>query len=160
MRPGRRPPARISRRRRLIVHGAGLGLWLSGVLWLLSHHVFVPEGEFGPTHRAADAWLLAAHGAFGFAALWVFGLLWGVHIPAGWAQGRRRPTGAALSAVIGLLAGTGWALYYCGDEALRPAVSRVHWVLGLAAPVALILHRRRRKSGFFRGLRPWTRPKG
>ena len=143
MRPGR-PTARITRRRRRIVEGIGLGLWLTGLPWLLSHRVFVPEGEFGPAHRPADAWLLTAHGVFGFAALWAFGLLWGVHIPAGWARGRR-VTGATLFCGIALLAGTGCALYYCGDETLRPVVSTAHWVIGLAAPALLVAHRMRRK---------------
>jgi hypothetical protein len=153
MRPAQ-PTARIPRRRRGLIDAVGLGLWASGLLWLLSHHVFVPEGEFGPTHRPADAWMLMAHGAFGFAALWVFGLLWGVHVPHGWRQGRRRATGAALFAGLALLIGTGWTLYYCGDETLRPVVSTAHWAIGLAAPALLLLHRKRRTTPLREGRGP------
>lgn len=139
----RRPLAtsRIARPRRRIVSGVGLCLWLTGAVWLLSHEVFVPQGEYGPAYRGLDAWILMLHGALGFAALWLFGLLWGTHITAGWAQSRRRRSGTALFGLASLLFLSAYGLYYCGDEAIRPWIAVTHWSLGLAAPGMFILHR-------------------
>jgi len=131
---------RIARPRRRLVSGVALGLWLTGVVWLLSHEVFVPQGEFGPSPRSADAWILMLHAAFGFAALWLLGLLWGTHVTAGWAQGRRRGTGGAVFGLASLLVLTAYGLYYCGDETIRPWIATVHWGFGLAAPGAFLLH--------------------
>lgn len=144
----RRGTSRLSRGRRRLLDGIALGLWLTGLVWLVSHTWFPPAGEFGPAVRPLDGWLLMAHGAFGFGALWAFGLLWGVHIPAGWGQRRRRVTGGTLFAGITVLATTGYGLYYCGDETLRPVLATTHWALGLAAPGFLLAHRfARRRRG-------------
>lgn len=142
--------SRITRPRLRLVTGVGLGLWLSGGGWLLSHDVFVPQGEFGPSYRSADAWLLALHGAFGFAALWLLGLLWGTHIGAGWRGARRRWSGGAMLGLAGILVATGFCLYYCGDEEIRERIAVLHWGLGLAAPGAYLLHRFGRKSSIRR----------
>lgn len=133
--------SRITRSRRRLVSGVGLGLWLTGAAWLLSHDLFVPQGEFGPSYRSADAWCLMLHGALGFAALGLFGLLWGTHVTAGWPQLRRRKSGGALFGLASLLVLTAYGLYYCGDEAIRSWISLTHWSLGLAAPGVFLLHR-------------------
>lgn len=133
--------SRITRPRRRLVSGVGLGLWLTGAGWLLSHVVFVPQGEFGPSYRSADAWILTLHGAFGFAAIWLFGLLWGTHVLAGWGQRRRRMSGSVLFGVLGLIVATGYGLYYGGDETIRGWVSLLHWSLGLASLGAFLAHR-------------------
>jgi len=144
----RRATSRLSRPRRRLLDGVALGLWLTGLAWLVSHEWAPPAGEFGPAARPLDGWLLRAHGALGFAALWLFGLLWGVHIPAGWGQRRRRLTGAGLFGCLGVLVATGYGLYYCGDETIRPIVATAHWGIGLASAAAFLAHRfaRRRRT--------------
>ena len=74
----------LSRSRLLTVYGISLGIWASGAVWLLLHYFFEQEGQFGPAPHPLEFWSIAAHGAFGFATLWLLGLLWSVHIPAGW----------------------------------------------------------------------------
>jgi len=133
--------SRIPRRRRRFVSGVALGLWVSGVVWLLSHEAFAPAGEFGPSYRSADAWILMLHGLLGFVAVWCLGLLWGTHVGAGWAQSRRRWSGGSLLCVAGILVLSGWGLYYCGDEDLRGRIATLHWVLGLIAPAVFLPHR-------------------
>lgn len=151
--------ARITARRRLAVSAVALGLWATGVAWLLSHAVFVPEGAFGPRYREIDPWLLALHGGLGSLALWLFGLLWGVHVVNGWAQGRRRRSGGLLVGLVLLLAATGCLLYYVGDETARIWVSRMHWLAGLAGALAFPAHRyagRRARASARRPAGPFT----
>lgn len=134
-------PIKMGRRRRLAVQGVLFGVWASGLLWLPLHYFLMRKARFGTVPNPAEPWMLKAHGAFAFAALWTGGLLWGMHIVGGWRSGRRRWSGIAISAAGALLIASGWLLYYAGDEDLRAATSVVHWGIGLAAPVAFFWHR-------------------
>jgi hypothetical protein len=136
MSTGKVSSVRIGRRRRLGLYIVGLGLWLSGGLWLVYHYWMVQQGEFGPQTNPLEPWWLKLHGAFAFAAIWVFGLLWGVHVTAAWPHGRRRWSGAAMTGVLLLLMLSGYLLYYVGEETARSYVSIVHWTVGLACPLS------------------------
>jgi hypothetical protein len=144
--PRKGPPlgrsARIPGARRLGVYAVGAGIWLTGGLWLLFHHFLRREGPLGllATHPL-EAWSLRLHGLFAFAAVWIFGLLWGVHVAQGWSIRRRRSSGGVLVGVAVLLVVTGYLLYYLGDERLRAATSLVHWIVGLGCPLAFAVHR-------------------
>lgn len=131
----------LSRYRLLTVYTISLGLWGSGAVWLLLHHFFVQEGAFGPNPHPLEFWSIAAHGAFGFASLWLIGLLWSVHIPAGWRSLRRRWSGSLMFGGAAFLILSGYLLYYLGDADLRPILSVLHWTIGLACPVLFIAHR-------------------
>jgi hypothetical protein len=141
-------PAQLSRPRRYSVYLVGAGLWLSGALWLVFHYSVRGTGEFGPPRHPLEPWWLEAHGAFAFASLWLLGLLWGVHMMAGWATGQRRWSGGFALAALGVLVLSGFLLYYLGDDTLRAAASLLHWSLGLASPLAFFAHRgvRRRRQ--------------
>jgi hypothetical protein len=148
-RPPRRGPTRLSQARRLGIYAVGIGVWLSGVLWLLFHYFMMRPGEFGPSPDPLEPWWLKFHGAFAFAAIWGFGLLWGVHVVNGWSGGRRRRSGGALVGLLGWLIVSGYLLYYLGDDHVRSIASILHWSLGLAVPIAYWVHRsatRRRMS--------------
>jgi hypothetical protein len=83
------------------VYSIVAGLWLSGGLWLLLHYFLTSESEFGPQRNPLEPWWLKFHGAFAFAAIWLFGLLWGKHVSLALRKGamvRRRPCRAALLA--------------------------------------------------------------
>jgi hypothetical protein len=139
----------LGRFNRWALYIVGIGVWLSGGLWLLYHYFFERQGEFGPTANPLEPWWLKLHGAFAFAAVWVFGLLWGVHITKAWPRKRRRWSGGALTGVFALLIVSGYLLYYIGDDKVRPIVSVLHWGIGLACPVFFLFHRlrlRRRSS--------------
>ncbi len=139
----RRPvsPARLSSRRRLLVNATGLGLWGSGVLWLVFHYFLVRQGEFGPTANPLEPWWLKLHGALAFLAVWTGGLLWGLHVVNGWRLRRRRRSGAIALGLLLVLTVTGYLLYYAGEEGLRSAISLAHWILGLALPLTYVAHR-------------------
>lgn len=131
----------LSRSRVRIVYTIGLGLWLTGAVWLLSHYFMVQEGEFGPLPHPLEFWSIAAHGAFGFASLWLFGLLWSVHIPAGWRSFRRRWSGGVMFGVTAFLVVSGYLLYYLGMAEVISVVATLHWAVGLACPAMFLLHR-------------------
>ena len=138
--------AGLGRSRRWQLYIIGGGVWLSGGLWLLFHYFLVKQGEFGPTINPLEPWWLKVHGAFAFAALWLFGLLWGVHITRLWKANQRRWSGVLLTTVFALLVLTGYLLYYVADERARPSISTMHWVIGLACPVFFFWHRVRRRA--------------
>jgi len=133
----------LGRRRRWTLYFIALGTWLSGGLWLLYHYFLVKQGEFGPETNPLEPWWLKLHGAFAFAALWIFGVLWGIHITKAWPHRKRRWSGGTMTGIFLLLIVSGYLLYYVGDEKARPIVSALHWIVGLASPLALLWHRLR-----------------
>lgn len=135
-----RQPARLSRRRELLVYYILGSAWLTGLGWLILHFYLRQQTEFGPMPHSLEAWSLRVHGACAFAALWLGGLLWAVHIPRAWVQKKRRYTGIAVGSLFLLLALSGYLLYYLGDEVWRDWVSIVHWVFGLVGIITLPLH--------------------
>lgn len=140
-------PARLKTGRRLWINLIGLVLWGSGVAWLGLHYFGVRQGEFGPEQSPYEPWTLKVHGAVAFMALWLGGILWGVHIVNGWDQNRRRVSGSVLLGAFLLLIVSGYLLYY-GGEASRPLISLSHWILGLGLPALYLAHRliERRKA--------------
>lgn len=142
-------PVRPGARTRLMVHVTGLGLWISGGLWLIYHHFLRRPGEWGPEPNLLEPWWLRLHGAFAFLALWTLGLMWGVHIARGWSSGRRRWTGSLFFAWLMMLSVTGYLLYYAGDDGAWAILSPAHWIAGLALPLAYAAHRwlKRRPGG-------------
>ncbi len=137
----RQPKRSIGRARRLGLYAVGGGLWLSGGLWLPFHYLVQSPGDFAPGPHPLEPWWLRAHGAFAFCAIWVFGLLWSVHVTPGWAAGERRRSGGLVVGLFLWLILSGYLLYYLGHERLRAVTSLLHWSLGLLLPFAFILHR-------------------
>ena len=127
--------------RRWALYIIGIGVWLTGGLWLLFHYFFVEQGEFGPKIHPLEPWWLELHGAFGFAAIWIFGLLWGIHVTRAWPGFRRRWSGGFMTGVIAWLILSGYLLYYVGNEDARSVVSILHWGIGLASPFCFGFHR-------------------
>ena len=136
----------LSQSRRLTVYAIAGGVWLTGALWVLFHYFFTSEGPFGRTPHPLESWSLAAHGALAFASLWLFGLLWAIHIPAGWRTSRRRWTGGIIFGFVAWFVLTGFLLYYIGDDDWRGATILAHWISGLAAPIPFLLHRFQRET--------------
>jgi hypothetical protein len=105
----------------------------TGAYWALIHYAGVPAWLSEPL-------LMKVHGAAAMLALMLVGGLLQAHVPAGWKEARQRSSGGAMLAVFGLLALSGYLLYYAGGESLRNASSYLHLALGLALPAALCLH--------------------
>ncbi len=136
-----RPPLiRLTSVRRWLIYGIGAGVWTSGVLWLLFHYFLMRSTELGPAPNPMEPWWLAVHAGFGFATVWMMGLLWGVHIVGGWRMRRHRVSGATLLTFLGWLVLSGYLLYYLGGDQSRALVSLAHWVIGLALPIPFLVH--------------------
>lgn len=133
--------ASFARSGRWALYIIGVGVWASGGLWLIFHHFLVEQGEFGPKIHPLEPWWLKLHGAFGFAAIWIFGLLWGVHVSRAWPGMRRRWSGGVMTGAFAWLILSGYLLYYAGNENTRSVVSILHWGIGLASPICFGFHR-------------------
>lgn len=146
----RRQVGFISSRRRKTIYGIGIGVWLTGVLWLIFHYFIKSTDEFGfeNTSPLEQVWL-TVHAAFSFLAIWMFGVLWINHIKVGWLAKMHRPTGGALFGMIVFLILTGFGLYYLGNANIRSWTSLAHWIAGLAALLFFAVHRFPALSRFF-----------
>ena len=139
-------PARWQRH---CLHAVALALLGSGGGWLLAHYAF--GAGAGELPHPLEPWLIKLHGLAAFFALFLLGALAAAHIPQGWRQSSRprhasqRGTGVALCVLAGLLALSGYLLYYFAPEALRPALGWGHAALGLAMAVLALAHGRRRR---------------
>lgn len=100
---------------------------LSGVAWLL-------------TPRRFSAVSMEIHAAAAMVLLVLIGAISALHAPAAWRQRRNHVSGSLLAAALGVLALTGYLLYYLGDELGRTIASATHWLLGLACVALLAAH--------------------
>src|SRR4051812_29690046 len=100
---GRTEPLKMETTKRYTVYSVAIGVWLTGVLWLIFHYFLRTKTNFGMKNHPLELWWLKLHGAFSFGAIFVLGLLWGSHIVRGWNVNWRRKSG-------GTLAGTGIVL--------------------------------------------------
>ena len=132
---------RLKPGRRRLLYAVALGLWVSGALWLWCHYFLVRQGEYGPETSPMEPWALRAHGLAALATTAFLGVLWAVHVVRGWVARRGRWTGGILFSIAIVLLATGYLLYYVGDDDVRGWVSLLHWVLGLGALPAFLLHR-------------------
>ena len=135
-----RRPGRLPRWQEWSVYVSFGLLVASGIAWLLLDTFARVAGEFGPEHHPAEQWSLVAHGVVAYAFLIVAGAMVPVHITLGWNTKRNLKTGLTLAGILLLLAVTGLGLYYLGDEVSRHWVSIVHWTVGLAAALVLLIH--------------------
>ena len=137
--------ARVAALPRLVVNAIGVGLWLTGALWLLFHYLLKRQGWLVAVHPL-ETWWLRVHAAFAFGAIWTFGFLWGTHVVPGWWIRRRVRSGVLLVAVAGWLMLSAYLLYYLGDENQRFVVSVLHWSVGLSCPALFLAHRWRARA--------------
>jgi hypothetical protein len=132
---------RPSRRRRYVIYGAGLGLWLTGAVWLIFHYFVIREGKFGePLTNPEEEWLIFADAAFSFAAVWLFGLLWDIHVVRAWKTRWRRRSGGTLFGVVAWLTVSGLLLYHVVADTPRYWLSLLHWTIGLATLAVFLVH--------------------
>ena len=137
--------AKLARWQIRLLCWSGSLLWVTGAAWLLLHHFFQIEGEFGPEANPAEPWLLRLHGAAMLAALLGAGSLLVVHVWRGWTYRNQRVLGSVLTAIVGTLMVSGYLLYYVTDDTLRDSVSVAHWIVGILILPLFVLHYRQGK---------------
>lgn len=134
-------PIALPRWQRLAIYTAVGALLATGIAWLIVAWPFGNGADDMTTAmRAAAAWSLRLHGIAAYAGLIVVGAVLPVHIRLAWLRQRNRASGCSLTILFLALAITGLWLYY-GSEGGRSVVSTVHWLIGLAWPIWLIVHR-------------------
>lgn len=131
-------------------------LWLSGSLWLVFHYFLRLAGEFGDTAHPLEVWLLRLHGLMVFAALVALGTIITGHGKPAWRVKRQRRSGLTMAGLSLWLSLTGYALYYfvaARDESWLPLL---HWGVGLATPLLLAVHLKRKSHARQRRPLPTT----
>jgi phosphoglycerol transferase MdoB-like AlkP superfamily enzyme len=68
-----------------------------------------------------------------------------MHIVKAWHRHWHRRSGGTLFSAVAALIVSGYLLYYVADEQARRALSFFHWIVGLALPLAYLLHRLAKK---------------
>lgn len=131
---------RLSPWRRITLYGVVGGAWTTGILWLVFHYFLARQGDFGSEPHPLEAWWLRLHGAFAFAALWIGGMLWAVHIGPALSRPGKRISGLLLLGMLAILVATGYLLYYAVDDGLRDAVRWAHWLIGILLAIVLGIH--------------------
>ena len=134
------PGLRLSPRRRHALYAVFGGAWVTGILWLVFHYFIMRQGQFGREPHPLETWWLRLHGAFAFAALWIGGMLWAVHIGPALSRPGKRISGLLLLGMLAILAATGYLLYYAGDDGLRDVVRWAHWLIGILLAIVLGIH--------------------
>jgi MFS family permease len=136
----KRPSMELTRRRKFLIYAILVSTWLSGAIWLALHYFFPRHGEFGVEPNPFEFWMLALHGACAFAALWLAGWIWTTHIMPWWRSQRRRRSGIVLIGFSAMLILSGYLLYYASGDAFREWAGVIHWSIGLAAAIPMIVH--------------------
>jgi hypothetical protein len=131
---------RLERWHRRCIYLVVAELLLSGALWLALHFFLRPVGEFGESVHPLEPLAMKLHGAGAMIALFFLGSLMNSHIRRAIKAGDNLKTGWSLIVSLLVLIFSGYGLYYLAGEADRPAWSTLHWILGLALPVVLVLH--------------------
>lgn len=130
----------LSNRHRRWLYSVSLLLFASGAVWVLLGWRAGRDEAHAELLRSLKPWMLKLHGAAAMAFLVAMGILIPTHIRRGWQARRNHLNGSFFLSVVGLLALTGYGLYYLGDEQWRDGASWLHIVLGLASPALLIWH--------------------
>jgi len=141
---GTRP--RMSALQRWLVYGLAGGLWITGCVWLVLHLFFETPTEFGAEQHAWEPPLLLVHGLIAVPALYLLGWVSARHALDGWRMARRRPSGGGMLGVLGVLAVSGFGLFFATGDLARTALAVVHEVIGVACVVVIVAHTRVREA--------------
>ena len=137
---------RLVRWQRIALYASGTLLLVTGTVWLAVHYS-VGAGA-GELPHPLEAWSLRLHGLAAFAGLFMLGALAAAHIPQGWRLSQRRrwagqrSSGVMLCVIGGLLALSGYLLFYFASEPVRPALGWAHAAIGLTMAALIASHRR------------------
>ena len=129
---------RLESRYRAALYTAFAVLTVTGSVWLVA--------DWRKNPLEPDVWqeiaplMLMLHGGGAMVTLLLLGALVPLHIRRAWRSGRNRLTGPIMIAVNAVLIATAFGLYYAGSDTLRPWMSDLHIAVGIALPLALLVH--------------------
>lgn len=147
-------PIRPGPRQKRWLYAGLLLLWLTGTTWLVFHYFLQVPGTFGPRPHPLEYWWLRGHGLVALFALLAVGTLFHAHIPRAWQLRRHRLTGGLLLAFLAILMLSGYALYYFSSDANAAWLPLLHWIPGLALPLAVAGHVWQSRRKRLRAARP------
>ena len=139
-------PIRFAKPHKYALYAVFTLLWLSGVLWLGFHYFLRQAGEFGELAHPLEIWWLRLHGLMGFAMLVAVGTVLPIHTRRAWHLHKNRSSGFLMQTILLWLALTGYALYYFASDANAAWLPLLHWAVGLALPLVLVLHIQRGRA--------------
>ena len=112
-------------------------VWASGFLWLLAE--WFKDPELGGVRTLLQTATMKLHGAAMLVYLAMLGSFM-THTRRGTALKANRFSGFSVMAINGILALTGWLLYYLTDETMRQWSSTIHWTVGVSILGLLVAH--------------------
>ena len=130
----------MPRPQRLVVYAVCIGLWVSGLLWLLLDLFFERRGAFGWEPHPLQPPVLLAHGVLAVLSLYVLGWVSSHHALRRWLEGSRRLSGGALLTATLLLIITGFALFFLVDDEWQRTAKLAHEVLGGLVTLIALQH--------------------
>lgn len=133
-------PILLPRWQRWLVWGSMGLLTLSGLAWLGLQWAGSPGGDELPSGTSGQLWCIRVHAAAALLALLALGSLLPLHIRTAWRARRNRASGVLNLVTLALLVITGYALWYASEGAFRQGSAWLHWSLGCAVPLALLVH--------------------
>ena len=137
-------PVRLPRWQLQTVYWSFGLLSASGLLWLGLHGFATfatPSTADGlPLPSPVKAWAMRLHAASALAALVSVGSVLPLHVRSAWHRHKSRASGSVNLLVFGALTVTGYALWYASEGGLKEWSAWLHWGLGLALPLALVVH--------------------
>ena len=134
--------ARLSRRISAALLATLAALWLTGALWLALHYIWARPDEFGVIRHPLESPTVLVHGVLALLALFLLGWFAGRHVGAA-GSGRRMASGWLLTLLLGVLVVAGCAQLFATNAAVQSALALLHWVLGLALLLPVLVHARR-----------------
>jgi cation transport ATPase len=116
------------------------GLTISGLVWLGTHFFLRQTSEFGAVVHPWEHPAMQVHGALAMLSCLLFGTLFQLHIRRAYRAQSNRASGWSMLIFVASLIVSGYALYYLVSEENHVIWSTLHWLIGLALPILLVLH--------------------
>lgn len=131
---------RLGLAHRRVIYAMVMALFFTGVAWAVLHYLNEVLGVDARQALAVNATLMKVHGGAAMIALVLMGTLLPRHVRIGWKLSLNSRSGVLILALCGVLAASGYLLYYAGGEAARYATSWIHLGVGVALPLPLAVH--------------------
>jgi Kef-type K+ transport system membrane component KefB len=114
-------------------------LWISGAVYLTDRYLLGDLFSLFAARSPLQSQVIKIHALLGLIFLFIFGSLY-THFDKAWPLKRKRLSGILLSSSVILLCLSSWMLYYLTSDLNRTISIGLHSILGILAPLLIILH--------------------
>ena len=112
----------------------------TGLTWLFFENFIEIENEFGVSHHPAQKWFLTVHGLVAAVFVFIFGMVYVLHVQKTLKDPDRRVSGWMNLIFWSLMIISGYSLLYLANDFVREYLSIFHWVLGCSSVIVLGIH--------------------